>query len=1315
MIDYPDFFFRLVRPRDVANRLKDVLNHPSTIAAVGQEDPQMLVEHVRDNHPDPVLREAARKLFPHPGDSVTAGFDFGRAETPRIAIPFSNGVFEFHVNPAALDPDRGSVQWVNYYREMVSDCSTPYQGCGYASEGNLKMRARWHAPPLPLFHFHVPLLPFTVNTIPQSISLYVRRHMPQVSILLRSLGMALQLLVGTPIWQYLRLSDNAIHLKRTCKYEDPIVPSSSSPSHHSLSTDCKHSTLFAMSGNERPKRGAAGKAAIAVKATLSPPKRRNTRGRQKKTIAANVPAGSTTITASISIQGAGDEDGEPDDARSSPFSSVPASPVLGAQMGAPDAIPPPPLIFTHPPTPHMSLTPRDDLNAAVPSNPDAETLFVPSSSGRSQSRTRPPHVKGPEAPRVTPIPLPPTSGPDTSSLELMALREPPAPPTIENKPPPPLHAAPPANETPVAGHTPGETGVAQADPAAEDNAPEGDELDPFLDTPQDKNKRPLPFTPANTRPSSSMDGTPTPQGRVPNSVREVEKEVKRRVLDALDWGADQTGYVKDYFWRSVLKEYQGAKAAAEPKDWNIFQNFDKNERQSRGDTRVYSAQEVSARFALFKEQNPEWKEILQDFEELKQLDQAAGTTLASQQRLLKKLHGVMVGHVENAFKNHFEVLFVITCSSIFQNYGLSRMYTTKGLKDFCQTRLGITDDKFLGLALTEACHAAANTVTQEVLDHTATNKTTPTPQPANNDVKPTPQPANNDVKPTPQPSANTSSRRAAVTKPPPSLADKQNELLRKQYDDLVKKFGSAPRSTPAPSSSATAQPPAQSRTTKSTTWSGGQQTSSTRTSAQIFEANEAEVVRPPPPHPNSVQVPSGASIPIPIPPYIPLVGVTKKRNVDDWCKSLMDSLLLSGRFVTEAPNKTAWEPLPRYLEKSGLCLVGWPVGCPIPGEADILNPGPSIGIRAIGQGGKQKLIDMLTAPDAVAPKYVRGDPHAMSAKLMPIVIEAAPVWTPSQVQLFKQLRGKKLPQDSEDVIPPERGRRLFANGAYDNLGPRYVVSTTRPDYLPIFDYSDKDTATKEKTAKEPSRQASTPATDSPPLPIDPALDSKSVFGNESTTPSNDDVDDDDSVEVSEIPLDLRRRLPTFRSSSPKKSSSADATGSSASESTSSLRTHSRDPSSHSSHAASIPSLPQAPPSAHPTGRGAPGPPGRGAGFGHGRPGRGRGAPPGPRGRGRAPAVPHPSVQAQGPAYPVYHQPPYGAHPPYGAAYYYPPAEGSYHADPYSDGNFSQHPPFASGYQAYYPAPAPTSHEAAYDDEYDDMYVDDPPAGPSGSA
>ncbi|KAJ2917428.1 hypothetical protein MD484_g3030, partial [Candolleomyces efflorescens] len=127
MIEYPSFFFRLVRPIDVANRLNLALNDPETIAAVGVEDPKMLVEHIRDHHPDPELKEAARKLFPYPGDSVTAGFNFGPSvvTTRRIAlaIPHGDGFIEVLIpaSPVELDPNSGAVAWVTCYREMVAD------------------------------------------------------------------------------------------------------------------------------------------------------------------------------------------------------------------------------------------------------------------------------------------------------------------------------------------------------------------------------------------------------------------------------------------------------------------------------------------------------------------------------------------------------------------------------------------------------------------------------------------------------------------------------------------------------------------------------------------------------------------------------------------------------------------------------------------------------------------------------------------------------------------------------------------------------------------------------------------------------------------------------------------------------------------------------------------------------------------------------------------------------------------------------------------------------------------------------------------
>ncbi|KAJ2913671.1 hypothetical protein MD484_g6743, partial [Candolleomyces efflorescens] len=155
---------------------------------------------------------------------------------------------------------------------------------------------------------------------------------------------------------------------------------------------------------------------------------------------------------------------------------------------------------------------------------------------------------------------------------------------------------------------------------------------------------------------------------------------------------------------------------------------------------------------------------------------------------------------------------------------------------------------------------------------------------------------------------------------------------------------------------------------------------------------------------------------------------------------------------------------------------------------------------------------------------------------------------------------------------------------------------------------------------------------------------------------------------------------------------------------------------HSNSMHSNPStLPQAP--------SAPGPPpfprGRGSSFGRGIPGRGRGA--AIRGHQGMPAA-RASGQRQPHhvPYPVYTQAPYAGHP-YGPTYFYtPPVEGAYQTDggyPGADGNFAlQHPPAVHSYHGleFFP---PAGHEAsAYDDsEYDDMYVDDPPAGPSGGA
>jgi hypothetical protein len=78
-IEYPEFFFRLVRPRNVEAKFRAAVNDPAIIAAVGVEDPQMVVEYLRDNTDDDDLWMAACKLFPLPGQHGRLQFQFPRA------------------------------------------------------------------------------------------------------------------------------------------------------------------------------------------------------------------------------------------------------------------------------------------------------------------------------------------------------------------------------------------------------------------------------------------------------------------------------------------------------------------------------------------------------------------------------------------------------------------------------------------------------------------------------------------------------------------------------------------------------------------------------------------------------------------------------------------------------------------------------------------------------------------------------------------------------------------------------------------------------------------------------------------------------------------------------------------------------------------------------------------------------------------------------------------------------------------------------------------------------------------------------------
>ncbi|RXW14842.1 hypothetical protein EST38_g11012 [Candolleomyces aberdarensis] len=120
-IQYPDFFFHLVRPSDVKEKLKAAINDPKTLEAVGVEDPRMLVEYVRDNTEDDEIRMGACKLFPLPDQHELFGFRFKPPPEHAAYLVTSAGVFDVGRAAVALDDDKGASTWVRTYRKMVHD------------------------------------------------------------------------------------------------------------------------------------------------------------------------------------------------------------------------------------------------------------------------------------------------------------------------------------------------------------------------------------------------------------------------------------------------------------------------------------------------------------------------------------------------------------------------------------------------------------------------------------------------------------------------------------------------------------------------------------------------------------------------------------------------------------------------------------------------------------------------------------------------------------------------------------------------------------------------------------------------------------------------------------------------------------------------------------------------------------------------------------------------------------------------------------------------------------------------------------------
>ncbi|KAJ2912600.1 hypothetical protein MD484_g7821, partial [Candolleomyces efflorescens] len=120
-IEYPWFFFTLVRPAAVRAKFLAALLAPETVQAVGVEDPQLLVEYLREHGSDPDIRIAACKLFPRPGQDTLAHFNFEYAHWPTIQIPTSAGIVDIGPPAHNMVNQAGAISWVEAYRGMVHD------------------------------------------------------------------------------------------------------------------------------------------------------------------------------------------------------------------------------------------------------------------------------------------------------------------------------------------------------------------------------------------------------------------------------------------------------------------------------------------------------------------------------------------------------------------------------------------------------------------------------------------------------------------------------------------------------------------------------------------------------------------------------------------------------------------------------------------------------------------------------------------------------------------------------------------------------------------------------------------------------------------------------------------------------------------------------------------------------------------------------------------------------------------------------------------------------------------------------------------
>jgi hypothetical protein len=90
---------------------------------------------------------------------------------------------------------------------------------------------------------------------------------------------------------------------------------------------------------------------------------------------------------------------------------------------------------------------------------------------------------------------------------------------------------------------------------------------------------------------------------------------------------------------------------------------------------------VSAKFQEFKEDNEDWQEQLEAYREVHLLAKLQDKTYFGQQRDLEKIFNAFELQAERARLAHFEVMFAIVGSTIFQNDALNRLYFSPGLTE----------------------------------------------------------------------------------------------------------------------------------------------------------------------------------------------------------------------------------------------------------------------------------------------------------------------------------------------------------------------------------------------------------------------------------------------------------------------------------------------------------------------------------------------------------------------------------------------------------------------------------------------------------